>query len=100
MKIVSEKNIGNEVEVQFELDEDEYNKLYEQYLVEKELIKDSDNYTFDNYFQELMDLFMLHVECDVMENKLEQKRIELKEKEKMLRFKKDELQAKLDGNNS
>lgn len=100
MKIVSEKNVGNEVEVQFELDEDEYDKLYEQYLVEKELKDDSGDYSFDDYFQELMDLFMLHVECDVMENELEQKRIELKEKEKMLRFRKGELQARLDGNNS
>ena len=93
MKVVSEKNIGKEVEVQFELNKDEYDKLYEQYLKEKELKEDSENYTFDDYFQELIDVFMLEVECNALEQ-------ELKEQEKMLKFKKDELQARIDANNS
>ena len=85
--------IGKEIEVQFELDEDEYNKLHEQYLKEKELREDSENYTFDDYFQELIDVFMLDIEC-------KEKEKELKEQKKLLKFKKDELQALLDGNNS
>lgn len=93
MKVVSEKNIGKEVEVQFELNKDEYDKLYEQYLKEKELKEDSENYTFDDYFQELIDVFMLEVECNALEQ-------ELKEQEKMLKFKRDELQARMDANNS
>ena len=93
MKVVSEKNIGKEVEVQFELNKDEYDKLYEQYLKEKELKEDSENYTFDDYFQELIDVFMLEMECNILEQ-------ELKEQEKMLKFKRDELQARMDANNS
>ena len=93
MKVVSEKNVGKEVEVQFELDEDEYKKMYKQYLKEKELKEDSENYTFEDYFQELIDVIMLEMECNILEQ-------ELKEQEKMLKFKKDELQARIDANNS
>ena len=93
MKIVSEKNVGKEVEVQFEMNKDEYDKLYEQYLKEKELKEDSENYTFEDYFQKLIDVIMLEFECNVLEQ-------ELKEQEKMLKFKRDELQARKDANNS
>lgn len=100
MEIVGEKTVGDEVEVQFELSGDEYDMLYEHYLKEKEQKEDSDNYSFDDYFQELVDLIILHHECEIAEKELSEKRKELKEKERILRFKRDELQAKLDGNNS
>jgi hypothetical protein len=92
MEIVKEKKIGDEVEVQFELTGDEYDRLYELYLKEKESMEDSDNYSFDDFFQDVVDVFMLKVECDALEK-------ELVEQEKTLRFRKEQLQAKIDGFN-
>lgn len=100
MKIVNERNFGKEFEVQFELSNDEYEMLYEQYLKEKELKDDSDNYSFDDYFQELFDVILLQNKCDMKKAELDKKKQELMELKRILEFEKNEIQAKIDGNNS
>ena len=93
MEIVKEKKIGDEVEVQFELSADEYDSLYEDYLREKELKEDSENYSFEDYFQELITLILLKEK----ERKMQDEIRELKNEIKLAR---EQLQAKEDGNNS
>lgn len=93
MEITNEKHVGKKVELELSLDKDEYNDLYERYKKEKALKKDSDNYSFDDFMQEMFDVIMLEMECEILSN-------ELKEQEKELKFKKGELQARIDGNNS
>ena len=93
MKIVNEKKIGDEIEVQFEFDADEYDSLYEDYLKEKELYDKDADYSFEDYFQELITLIMLKEK----DKKLKQ---ELEDVQKEIRFLKGEIQAKKDSNNS
>ena len=93
MEIVKETKIGDEVEVQFEFSADEYDNLYEQYLQQKELFYKSENYTFEDYFQELITLILLKEKEKTM-------KAELKELEKEIEFVKSEIQANIDSNNA
>lgn len=93
MKIINEKNVGKEIEVQFEFDEDEYDILYERYLEEKKLKENPNNYSFSDFLHEVINILILEHECEILKK-------ELKEQEEMLKFKKDELKAKIDGINS
>lgn len=93
MDIISEKKIGDEVELQFGFTADEYDSLYEDYLMEKELYDKDADYSFEDYFQELITLIMLKEK----DKRLKQ---ELEDIEKEIEFVKGEIKARKDANNS
>ena len=92
MDIISEKKIGDEVEVQFGFTADEYDSLYEDYLIEKESFYKDKDYSFEDYFQQLITLILL-------KEKDRQLQDELKELKKEIAFVKSQIQAEKDANN-